>query len=118
MMNKPMYEIVIYQTETRKEPYTEWTIGLDTMAMARIDARITRVRETGNFGTCEPVGDGVFELKFDFGPGYRVYFAYKAKNCLMLLCGGYKKSQQRDIDKAKKYWLDHLSINGGKHEKI
>jgi len=48
-------------------------------------ARLTRIRETGNFGICEPVSDGVFELKFDFGPGYRVYFAHKTKTCLMLL---------------------------------
>lgn len=72
-----MYEIVIYQTSTGREPYTEWTIGLDTTTAARIDARLTRVRETGNFGICEPVGEGVFELKFDFGPGYRLYFAYR-----------------------------------------
>ena len=113
-----MYEIVIYQTSTGKEPYTEWTISLDTTTAARIDARLTRIRKTGNFGVCEPVGDGIFELKFDFGPGYRVYFAYKTKTCLMLMFGGYKKSQQRDINQAKKYWLEHLSLKGGKHEKI
>jgi len=109
-----MYEIVIYQTNTGKEPYTEWSISLDTMTMARIDARLTRIRETGNCGICEPVGDGVFELKFDFGPGYRVYFGYKTKKCLLLLYGGYKKSQQRDIHKAKKYWLDHLTMEEGR----
>lgn len=65
-----MYEILIYHTESRKEPYTEWIISLDTVTAARIDARITRLRETGNFGICEPVGEGIFELKFDFGPGY------------------------------------------------
>lgn len=113
-----MYELLIYQTNTGKEPYTEWTFSLDTVTMARIDARLSRVRQAGNFGVCEPVGDGVFELKFDFGPGYRVYFAHKTKTCLMLLCGGYKKSQHRDIDKAKKYWSDYLSIKGGKNGKI
>lgn len=113
-----MYEILIYQTNSGKEPYTEWNISLDTIAAARIDARLTKIRETGNFGVCEPVGDGVFELKFDFGPGYRVYFAYKAKSCLILLYGGDKKSQKRDINRAKQYWLDHLSVKGGKHEKI
>lgn len=74
-----MYDIVIYRTETRKEPYTEWTISLDTIAAARIDARLTRVRKTGNFGVCDPVGEGVFELKFDFGPGYRCTLRIKLR---------------------------------------
>jgi putative addiction module killer protein len=113
-----MHDIVIYQTSTGKEPYTEWADGLDKATSARIDARLTRIRETGNFGVCEPVGDGVFELKFDFGPGYRVYFAHNTKTCLILLLGGYKKSQQRDINQAKRYWLDHLSLKGGIYEKI
>lgn len=113
-----MFEIVIYQTSTGKEPYTEWTISLDTTTAARIDARIARIRATGHFGICEPVGEGVFELKFDFGPGYRVYFAYMTKTRLMLLFGGCKKSQQKDINQAKKYWLEHLSLKGEQHEKI
>jgi putative addiction module killer protein len=113
-----MYEIVIYHTNTGKEPYTEWAESLDKITSARIDARFTRIRETGNFGICEPVGEGVFELKLDFGPGYRVYFAYKTQTCLLVLFGGYKKSQKRDIHQAKKYWLDHLLLKGGKHEKI
>lgn len=108
-----MYEIVIYQTASRREPYTEWTLTLDTATAARIDARLTRARQTGNLGVCEPVGEGVFELKLDFGPGYRVYFAYVTKTRLMLLFGGFKKSQQRDINHAKKYWLEYLSLKGG-----
>jgi len=113
-----MYEIVIYQTGTGKEPYTEWVESLDKTTSARIDARLTRIRETGHFGICEPVGDGIFELKFDFGPGYRVYFGYKTKNCLVLLFGGYKKSQQKDINKSKEYWQEHLLLKRGKNEKI
>ena len=62
----------------------------------------------------ELVGEGVFELKFDFGPGYRVYFGFKADTFLILLFGGNKKGQQRDIDKAKEYWRDHLSLKRGK----
>ena len=63
-------------------------------------------------------GDGVFELKLDFGPGYRIYFGHKTKTCLILLFGGYKKSQQKDINKAKEYWREHLSQKGGKNEKV
>src|SRR5271170_1258064 len=99
-----MYAIVIYQTNARREPYTEWNISLDTITAARIDARLTRIRETGNLGICEPVGGGVFELKFDFGPGYRIYFGFKKDTFLIFLLGGYKKGQQRDINKAKEYW--------------
>ena len=87
---------------------------MDKTTIARIDARLTRIRETGNFGVCEPVGDGVFELKFDFGPGYRVYFGFKTDTFLILLFGGYKKGQQRDINKAKEYWQDHLSLRRSK----
>lgn len=113
-----MYEIEIYKTATGKEPYTEWEESLDKTVVARIDARFARIRKNGNFGDCEPVGEGVFELKFDFGPGYRVYFGYKIETCLLLLFGGYKKSQQKDIHKSKEYWKDHLSIKRGKNEKV
>ena len=63
----------------------------------------------GNFGQCEPVGEGVFELKIDFGPGYRVYFGKIGAKCILLLCGGDKSSQKNDIQKAKTYFKDYLS---------
>lgn len=109
-----MYEIEIYKTKSQKEPYTQWERSLDKITLARIDTRLTRIRQSGNFGECEPVGDGVYELKYDFGPGYRVYFGYKTENILLLLLGGYKKFQQRDIDKAKEYWKEHLLQKRGK----
>jgi putative addiction module killer protein len=101
-------------TRRIREKNLEWEKGLDRTVLARIDARLTRIRETGNLGICEPVGDGVFELKFDFGPGYRIYFGYKKSTFLIFLLGGHKKGQQKDINKAKEYWLDHLSVNGGR----
>jgi len=100
------YEIEIYKTDTGKEPYTDWIKSLDKNVLVRIDARLTRIEKTGNLGECEPVGSGVFELKFDFGPGYRVYFGYKTSHCLVLLLGGFKKKQQKDIDKAIEYWKE------------
>ncbi len=109
-----LYEIEIYRTLTGKEPYIEWEKSLDKTALARIDARLTRIRETGNLGVYEPVGDSVFELKFDFGPGYRVYFGFKTDTFLIFLLGGYKKGQQKDINKAKEYWQDHLSLRRDK----
>lgn len=107
-------EIDIYKTSSGKEPYIEWEKKLDTTTLARIDSRLTRIRESDNFGVYEPVGEGVFELKFDFGPGYRVYFGFETDTLLILLLGGYKKGQQRDINKAKEYWREHLSLKKGK----
>ena len=108
------YNIEIYRTSTGKEPYTEWEINLDKVAMIKIDARLTRIRQTGNVGVCKPVGDGVYELKFDFGPGYRIYFGLQKETNMILLLGGSKKGQQRDINKSKEYWKDHLLAKRGK----
>jgi putative addiction module killer protein len=68
--------------------------------------RLGRV-ERGNFGQCEPVGEGVFELKIDFGPGFRVYFSKVGRRCVLLLCAGDKSSQKSDIQKAKAYFKDY-----------
>lgn len=73
--------------------------------------------KAGNIGDCEPVGECVYELKFDFGPGYRIYFGIETDTFMILLLGGSKKGQQRDINKSKKYWKDHLLMKGGKNEK-
>lgn len=111
------YQIDIYQTSQGKEPYREWVESLDKTVLVRIDARLTRIEKNGNFGDCEPVGNGVFELKFDFGPGYRIYFGYKTDTNLILLLGGYKKGQQKNIDKAQEYWLEYISLRRTKNEK-
>jgi putative addiction module killer protein len=108
------YEIGLYRTDAGKEPYIEWEESLDKAIRARIDARLTRIREAGNIGTCEPVGEGVFELKFDFGPGYRIYFGLEKDTFMILLLGGSKKGQQKDINKSKEYWEDHLLMKRGK----
>src|ERR1700730_1547968 len=111
-MTKP-YEIEIYRTHAGKEPYTDWESSLDKATMARIDARLARIRETGNLGTCEPVGEGVYELKFHFGPGYRIYFGWDSDTLMIFLLGGSKKGQQRDVDKSKEYWRNHLLTRRG-----
>ena len=108
------YDINVYETGNGKEPYTEWVESLDQTASARIDARLTRIEKNGNRGDCEPVGDGVFELKLDFGPGYRIYFGYETDKMLILLLGGYKKGQQKNIDKAREYWREYISQKRGK----
>ncbi len=72
-----MYEIIIYRTANGKEPYVEWLESLDRMVRARIKARFSRIQETSNLGIHEPVGNGIFELKFDFGPGYLDFVQFR-----------------------------------------
>lgn len=104
-MEATPHEIVICQTSDGREPFTEWLFGRDAQTRARIFVRIDRV-ESGNFGEMEPVGGGVSELKFEFGPGYRVYFGQKGLE-VHLISGGDKKSQERDIVAAKRFWKHH-----------
>lgn len=100
-------EVQYYITKDNKTPFTEWLDNLrDAKGRGVIRSRINRLR-LGNFGDCELLGGGVSELKIDFGAGYRVYFAKSGKEIILLLCGGVKKTQQSDIDKAKAYWVEH-----------
>lgn len=68
--------------------------------------RLDRMK-LGNFGLCEPVGEGVSEMKIDLGPGYRVYFGMIGRTIVLLLCGGDKKSQSKDIRRALEFFRDH-----------
>jgi putative addiction module killer protein len=107
-----MLKAVIYKTESGKEPFIEWKDGLDVQTQARIDVRIRRVESSGVFGDFDVVDDGVFELRFHFGPGYRVYFGKYSDKLIILLFGGSKKHQSRDIKKAKEYWDEYLFNQG------
>lgn len=99
--------VLIYEDEQGNEPYTEWFKSLrDVQGRARIEARIRRL-EAGLYGDCEPVGEGVSELRMFFGPGYRVYFGEEADNIVILLCGGDKSTQKQDIKTAKGYWKEY-----------
>ena len=81
--------------------YEAWFAGLrDERARARIDVRIKRLA-LGNAGDVKPVGEGVSELRIDYGPGYRVYFAQRGSEIVLLLCGGDKRTQDRDIREAQ-----------------
>jgi putative addiction module killer protein len=89
--------IQIQQTET----YVRWFAGLrDRVARARIDIRIRRL-SLGNAGDAKPVGDGISELRIDHGPGYRVYFVQRGDVLIVLLAGGDKSTQDKDIRNAK-----------------
>ncbi|RQO33464.1 addiction module antitoxin RelB [Herminiimonas sp. KBW02] len=86
------------------EEFDDWLASLkDLIARAKILARIDRVK-CGNFGDSEPVGDGISEMKIDFGPGYRVYYVREGRVVYLLLNGGDKTSQKADIKRAKVMW--------------
>ncbi len=97
-----------YLTAAEKSPFREWVTSrhVDGEIRGRINARIRRIEEFANYGDCEPVGDGVFELRLDTGPGYRIYFGIDEGEVILLL-GGIKKTQETDIVKAKEYWSDY-----------
>ena len=81
-----------------------WIKGLqDVRGKQKIEARVDRVR-SGNLGDCKAVGEGVSELRIQFGPGYRVYIGQEGNTFVILLCGGDKSTQDEDIKKAKTYW--------------
>jgi putative addiction module killer protein len=101
-------QLLIYETDDGKAPFEEWMGALrDSQARRRIFARLGRVR-SGNFGDATPVGKGVLELRFHFGPGYRVYFGRDGESIVILLAGGDKSTQPKDIEDAKKYWEAYL----------
>lgn len=93
--------------ELRQTPvFEKWFLRLkDRKARAKIAKRLTFL-ETGHFGDAKPVGDSVTELRIHFGPGYRIYVTKKGEQIIVLLCGGDKSSQQRDIDRAKALVLE------------
>jgi len=99
-------EVVVFRAKDGRVPFEEWLDDLnDKKAMARVLARLARVRQ-GNLGDCKSVGEGVSELRVDYGPGYRVYFGQKGQTLVVLLCGGDKRTQDRDIRLAKQYWRE------------
>jgi len=100
-------QLYYYQTAAGEKPFVQWLAGLtDRQARVRIEARLARVA-AGNFGDVEPVGEGVQELRIDWGPGYRVYFSRVGQVIVLLLCGGDKRTQQKDIKRAKDYFEDY-----------
>lgn len=106
-MASPPYKVLVYRDPSGGEPFTDWLHSLrDARTRRRILQRLFRL-EHGNFGDCQPVGGGVRELRFFIGPGYRVYFGQDQGVIIVLLCGGDKSSQRRDIQQAKAYWKEY-----------
>ncbi len=106
-MNELQIEILEYVNEDGKNVFHEWLRSLkDKTARARIRVRLNRIR-MGNFGDCKSVGSGVSELRVDYGPGYRIYFGRDGNKTVILLFGGSKKTQSKDIKLAQQYWSEY-----------
>ena len=104
-------EIQYYRTQNGSAPFIEWLEAIyDSRTQSRIERRLDRLIR-GNFGEYKSVGDGVFELILDFGPGYRIYFGHINNTSVLLLYGGDKSSQTRDIERAKIYWQEYKEAN-------
>jgi len=101
-----MFEIQTYLTAEGAEPYADWLASLaDRHARARVVVRVNRMA-SGTLGDVKPVGDGVWEVRIDLGPGYRIYYAQAGTRLILLLVGGDKSRQQSDIKQAHAYWAD------------
>jgi putative addiction module killer protein len=103
--------VEFYANNGGELPFKEWLNGLrDKQGLEKILLRLQRV-ELGNLGDCKFIADGVSELRIQFGPGYRVYFGRVGNRVILLLCGGDKSSQDKDIRQAIQYWNDYRSKN-------
>ena len=95
-----------YLTTDGRSPFSEWLNGVkEARARARVRVRLDRL-SLGNFGDCKSLGEGIHELRIDYGPGYRVYLGQYGNRIILLLSGGTKRSQRQDIRQAQKYWHD------------
>ena len=103
-----MIEFTEYIDANGKSPFAQWFDALDAVAATKIRVFTTRV-ELGNYSNVEPIGEGLSEIKIDFGPGYRVYFRKEKEKLLLLLGGSSKKGQQKAIDAAKLAWKKYDS---------
>jgi len=102
-----LIEILLYR-KGHSIPFSEWLTSLrDAREVGVVRARLNRIR-LGNFGDCKSVGGGVEELRIDFGPGHRVYYGREGALVVVLLCGGSKRSQTRDIVTAQRPWKEYL----------
>lgn len=101
-----MIEVRRYTTRVGKDIVGDWLAALEDHAQARVAVRIDRL-SLGNFGDCKPLREGVSELRIDWGPGYRLYYAMVGRTCVLLLCGGDKRKQSSDIARAIEYLKDY-----------
>ena len=107
-----MLDVRHYVSRAGKDIFDDWLAQLaDSRTQAKIAARINRLA-AGNFGDCKPLRLGVCELRIDWGPGYRVYYAMIGRECVLLLSGGDKRKQSADIERALEYLKDYKERSG------
>jgi putative addiction module killer protein len=105
-------EILHYVNRSGKDVFDHWLTQLaDARAQAKIAVRINRLA-AGNFGDCKSLRHGLFELRIDWGSGYRVYYTMLGTVCVLLLCGGDKRKQSSDIERAFEYLKDYKERSG------
>jgi len=100
-------QLNIYITQEGEQPFVDWLESLDKTTRYRVKTRLDRV-SLGNLGDYKFIKQGVFELRFDFGAGYRIYYGNDDGQIILLLCGGNKRTQKKDLKKAIAYWQDYL----------
>ena len=105
--------ILEYLDSDGESPFAAWFEDIDATAAAKVTIAITRLA-LGNTSSVKSVGAGVLEYRIDFGPGYRIYFGRDGEKLVILLTGGTKKRQQRDIELAQSYWKDYKARKKGR----
>jgi putative addiction module killer protein len=98
-----MKQIEIFTLKNGKKPFMEWLMSLDKITRKRISQRVDKIEDEDYYGDFKRIDDELCELRFKFGSGYRVYFSETDNIIILLLCGGDKSTQSKDIKKAKEY---------------
>ena len=106
MLPLHLVEVLEYLDWNGRSPYAEWFEDLSAPAAAKVAVAITRLAQ-GNFSNVKGVGGGIYECRVSFGPGFRIYFGKDGDRVVILLAGGTKKRQQKDIEEAKARWQDY-----------
>ena len=106
-----MRKIIKFATQRGREPFSEWLSALDKRSQAKVRAYIDRVALGGSLKNVKSVGDGVYEIKIDYGPGYRIYFGLVKTTIMLLLMAGDKSQQSKDIAQAQEYWRIYESTS-------
>ena len=101
-----MLELRYYLTSDGQSPFESWFTDLEAASAAKVSVALARL-EQGNLSNVKTVGEGVLEYRIDWGPGYRVYFGRDGETLVILLTGGTKQRQARDIARAKEFWTDY-----------
>ena len=104
------YELLVFRDRSGRSPYQEWLASLDAKTRERVLSRMGRLK-WGQFGDFKSLDGGLYELRLFFGPGYRVYFGEHRGKMILLLTGGDKSTQKKDIKMAKQYWKTYLEDN-------